>query len=57
MIRAVERDRAEVEVAPAGLRLGARFASLAPELAANVQRKIGGGKVASDLAARQADKR
>jgi short-subunit dehydrogenase len=57
VIRAVERDRAEVEVAPAGLRLGARFASLAPELAANVQRKIGGGKVASDLAAGQADKR
>jgi hypothetical protein len=44
-------------VAPAGLRLGARFAALAPELAANVQRKIGGGKVASDLAAGQADKR
>ena len=57
VIRAVERDRAEVEVAPAGLRLGARFASLAPELAANLQRKIGGGKVASDLAAGQAHKR
>jgi uncharacterized protein len=57
VIRAVERDRAEVEVAPAGLRLGARFASLAPELAANLQRKIGGSKVASDLAAGQADKR
>jgi short-subunit dehydrogenase len=57
VIRAVERDRAEVEVAPAGVRLGARFASLAPELAANFQRKIGGGKVASDLAAGQVDKR
>jgi uncharacterized protein len=57
VIRAVERDRSEVEVAPAGVRLGARFASLAPELAANFQRKIGGGKVASDLAAGQADKR
>jgi short-subunit dehydrogenase len=57
VIRAVERNRAEVEVAPLGLRLGASFASLAPALAASVQRKIGGGKVASDLAAGQADKR
>ena len=57
MIRAVERNRAEVEVAPLGLRLGAGFASVAPELAASVQRKIGGGKVASDLAAGQVDKR
>jgi short-subunit dehydrogenase len=57
VIRAVERDRAEVEVAPAGLRVGARFASLAPELAANLQRRIGGTRVASDVAAGQVDKR
>jgi short-subunit dehydrogenase len=57
VIRAVERDRAEVEVAPFGLRLGAGFASLAPQLAASVQRKIGGGRVAAELAAGQADKR
>ena len=57
VIRAIERDRAEVEVAPLGLRLGAGFASVAPALAAGVQRKIGGGRVAADLAASQADKR
>jgi short-subunit dehydrogenase len=57
VIRAVERNRGEVEVAPLGLRLGAGFASVAPELAASVQRKIGGGRVASDLAAGQVDKR
>ena len=57
VVRAVERNRAEVEVAPLGLRLGAGFASVAPELAASVQRKIGGGKVATELAAGQADKR
>jgi short-subunit dehydrogenase len=57
VISAVERDRGEVEVAPLGLRVGARFASVAPELAASVQRKIGGGRVASDLAAGQVDKR
>jgi uncharacterized protein len=57
VIGAVERNRGEVEVAPLGLRLGAGFASLAPELAATMQRKIGGGRVASELAAGQADKR
>jgi uncharacterized protein len=57
VVRAVERNRAEVEVAPFGLRLGASFASVAPALAASVQRKIGGGKVATELAAGQADKR
>jgi uncharacterized protein len=57
VIKSVERNRAEVEVAPLGLRLGAGFASVAPALTASVQRKIGGGKVASDLAAGQVDKR
>jgi short-subunit dehydrogenase len=57
VVQAVERDRAEIEVAPLGLRLGANFASVAPAVAASVQRKIGGGRVASDLAAGQSDKR
>src|SRR5947209_8271758 len=57
VIGSVERNRAEVEVAPLGLRLGAGFASLAPELAATMSRKLGGGRVASELAAGQAHKR
>jgi short-subunit dehydrogenase len=57
VVQAVERNRAEVEVAPLGLRLGATFASLAPALAASVQRKIGGGRVATELAAGQENKR
>jgi short-subunit dehydrogenase len=57
VLQAVERNRAHVEVAPLGLRLGAGFASIAPELAAAVTRRLGGGKVASELAASQADKR
>lgn len=57
VIRAVERNRAEVEVAPLGLRLGAAFAALAPELAAAASRRMGGEQVASDLAAGQRDKR
>lgn len=57
VVQAVERNRAEVEVAPLGLRLGATFASLAPSLAASVQRKIGGSRVATELAAGQENKR
>ena len=57
LIRAVERNRAEVEVAPLGLRLGAGFANLAPELAASISRLMGGERVASDLAEGQKTKR
>jgi short-subunit dehydrogenase len=53
VVRAIEHNRAEVEVAPLGLRLGASLAGLAPELASRMSRRLGGGKVASDLAAGQ----
>ena len=57
VIRAVERNRAEVDVAPMGLRLGASFASVAPGLAAEVSRRMGGDRIALDTrrgSARQA---
>lgn len=57
VIRAIERDRAEVEVAPAMLRAGAAFAGLAPALAATVSRRMGSERIAADLAAGQTDKR
>ena len=47
VIRAIERDRSEIDVAPLGLRVGTAIASLIPETAANVQRKLGAGKIAS----------
>lgn len=53
VVRAIEQDRAEIDVAPLLLRLGANFAGLAPELAARLSRMMGGEKVASDLAAAQ----
>jgi uncharacterized protein len=53
VIRAVERNRAEVEVAPLGLRVGAWVAGLAPGAAAPVSRLLGGEKIASELAAGQ----
>jgi short-subunit dehydrogenase len=57
IVRAIERDRAEIDVAPFGLRAGAAFAGLAPELSARVQRRLGGAKVAEDMARGQAGKR
>lgn len=57
VVRAIERDRAEIDVAPLGLRAGAAFAGLAPELSARLQRRLGGAKVAENLARGQADKR
>jgi short-subunit dehydrogenase len=56
-LRAVERDLAEVDVAPLALRLGARIGGAAPALSAAVQRRVGGRKVAQDLAEGQRDKR
>jgi short-subunit dehydrogenase len=57
VLRAIERNRAEVDVASVGLRLGATLAGVAPQLAATVSRKAGGGRIAADLAANQVDKR
>jgi short-subunit dehydrogenase len=49
VISAIERNRAEIDVAPVFLRVGARFAGAAPEIAATAQRLLGGGRVAADL--------
>ncbi len=57
VIGAIERNRAEVDVAPLGLRLGASFAAVAPATAASVSRRLGSNDVATDLAAGQTDKR
>lgn len=56
-IKAIERNRAEVDVAPLAMRLGTTFASLAPEAAANASRKLGAHKVAGQMASGNADKR
>ncbi len=48
---AIERNRAEVDVAPLALRFGSAFAGLAPGLAATVTRKTGSDKLAEEMAA------
>ena len=53
VVRAIEDNRAEVEVAPLGLRLGTTLASLAPELAARVSRRMGSERIAAEMTAGQ----
>jgi short-subunit dehydrogenase len=57
VIKAIESNRAEIEVAPLPLRLGATFAGAAPQVAARVSRLMGSEQIATNLAAGQADKR
>jgi short-subunit dehydrogenase len=55
--RAIERNKAEVVVAPAGLRLGSLFGGLAPGFAERATRRMGGDKIAAATAEGQAEKR
>ncbi|HEU4976679.1 MAG TPA: SDR family oxidoreductase [Baekduia sp.] len=55
--RAIVADEGEVDVAPLGMRVGTTFASVAPSLAARVAKRLGGDRVAAQLADGQADKR
>ncbi len=57
VIRAVERNRAEIDVAPPSLRVGTAFASIAPQMAETVSRWMGNDRIATRLAERQRDKR
>ena len=57
VVRAVERDPAEIDVAPASLRAGAALGGLAPGFAAKVARRLGADDVASSMSSGQASKR
>ena len=57
VLKAIESDRAEVDVAPLSLRLGAAFAGVAPQVAAKVSKHLGSEKIAVDLTSGQAGKR
>jgi short-subunit dehydrogenase len=57
VIGAIERNRAEIDVAPVALRLGVSFAAVAPQMAAAASRMRGGDRIASGLAAGQREKR
>jgi uncharacterized protein len=57
VVRAIEHNRGELDVAPFPLRASTVFASLAPELAGSVARKIGSEDITRKMEAGQRDKR
>ena len=57
VVRAIERNRIEITVAPLRQRFIAEIGYRHPEFAARVQRRGGAEQIASELAAGQADKR
>ena len=57
VIKAIERNRAEIDVAPLGLRLGTAVAGLLPEVSGRVQRRLGSLDIAEAMAEGQRDKR
>jgi short-subunit dehydrogenase len=56
VIRAIEHDRSEIDVAPLPLRLGSAVQGLVPELAARVQRALGANEIAARVVAGQRDR-
>lgn len=56
VLSAIERDRAEVEVAPIPLRLGTAVAAVAPALSAAVSRRLGSERVAARIVSGQRNK-
>jgi short-subunit dehydrogenase len=56
-LRAIERNRGEVDVAPVGLKVGTLLGGVAPETAARVTRKSGGEGIAMQFETGQLDKR
>ena len=56
-MRAIEKNLAEVDVAPLSLRLIALLGGAAPSLIAAVQRRMGADKITEQLAMGQREKR
>jgi hypothetical protein len=57
VLRAIEKNRGEVDVAPASIRAGAVFAGVAPGMAAALNRRLGAEAISERLSAGQANKR
>ncbi len=57
VVRGVEENRAELDVAPFGLRAGVFLSSIAPVTAARLQRRLGAERLAEAMAEGQAGKR
>jgi len=57
VVRALEKNPAELDVAPLPLRAGAALSGLAPGFAEAITRRLGGHEIADRISAGQADKR
>ncbi len=57
VVHAIEKDRAEVVVAPLELRIGTAVGGIFPTLSATIQRAGGADRVAASMVERQRDKR
>jgi hypothetical protein len=57
VVRGIEDDRAEIDVAPLGLRAGALLSALAPTTAARIQRRLGSAQLSHAIAEGQRPKR
>jgi short-subunit dehydrogenase len=57
VVKAITADKGEIDVAPVGMRAGTIFAQIAPTTSAKVAKRMGGDKIAAELAAGQAGKR
>ena len=57
VVRAIERNPPEIDVAPAVLRAGVSFAGLAPNVTDAVARRIGADRVAAELESGQSERR
>ena len=57
VVRGIERDKAEIDVAPLALRAGVWFSGAAPALAARVQRRLPAADLSEQIAKGQASKR
>src|ERR671924_1539364 len=57
VVRGIETGRAEIDVAPLSLRLGAIASALAPSTTARVQRRLGSEAISKAMASQQRNKR
>jgi short-subunit dehydrogenase len=57
VVRGIEHNRGEIDVAPLPLRISTIFANLSPETAGRVSRRIGSDDISRQMAAAQRDKR
>jgi short-subunit dehydrogenase len=57
VVRGIEGNRGEIDVAPLSLKVGSRISALAPGAAAAVQRRLGSHELSAEIARGQTDKR